>query len=95
MHSFFRDWKVFVFVPTVRRLDDHYLGYHVIAENIIVAKNMLGTYFQRECPLCSITLCNRHNDLTLQTEVPLGRMVITWKTGKKTTQGQVVKYGNS
>ena len=71
------------------------LGYHIIAENIIVAKNMLGAYFQRECPLCYITLCNRHNDLTLQKEAPLGRMVVAWKVDKSISQGRVVKYGDS
>jgi hypothetical protein len=95
MNNVFKGWSVFIFVPTNRRPDDNALGYHVIAENILIAKNMLGAYFQRECPLCSITLCNRHNDLTLQKEIPLGRMVVCWKTEKKISQGQVVKYGDS
>ena len=95
MNNVFRGWKVFVFVPTNRRADDLTLGYHVIAENIIIAKNMLGAYFQRECPLCSITLCSKHNGLTLQQEIPLGRMVVAWKIDKSISQGQVVNYGDS
>ncbi|HLE24229.1 MAG TPA: hypothetical protein VI935_01105 [Thermodesulfobacteriota bacterium] len=95
MDQFFKGWSVFIFVPTKRRADDTALGYHVIAENLIVAKNMLGAYFQRECPLCSITLCRLHSDLTLQKEAPLTRMVVCWKTGDKISQGQVVKYGDA
>lgn len=95
MHNIFKGWYVFIFVPANRRPDDTYLGYHVIAENMLIAKNMLGAYFQRECPLCAITLCNRHNDLTLQKEMSLGRMVVCWKIDRKISQGQVVKYGDS
>ena len=95
MNNVFKGWKVFIFVPTKRSTNDTALGYHVIAENVIIAKNMMGAYFQRECPRCHITLCNWHNDLTLQKEMPLTRMVVCWKLDKQISQGQVVKYGNS
>ena len=95
MNSLFKGWKVFIFVPTNRRADDLTLGYHVIAENIIIAKNMLGAYFQRECRACRISLCAKHNDLTLQKELPLGRTVVAWKQDKQISQGQAVQYGDS
>lgn len=95
MNNFFKGWSVFVFVATHKSPNDNYLGYHVIAENLLVAKNLLGAYFQRECKVCRITLCAHHKDLTLQKEVPLGRMVVAWKFEKSSSQGQVIKYGDS